>query len=202
MSKFENLAKEIGKLVDDKNKNYGNAFVESEKVLKVLYPNGIKSEQYLDLLAITRILDKIFRMANNPDAYGENPTRDLVGYGLLWTLARESKDDNVCYTRSNGYNLKEDIKIHKAEVLGLDCLGTKNNFLVIDSESDSNTRFDKLYYPISLIEDHETSISLENIRNKKGKYEAVLYYIDNDYLIYDNVINITLTRISDYKDTK
>jgi len=46
-------------------------------------PNGIQVDQYDDLLTIARILDKLFRIANDPDAFEENPYQDIVGYALL-----------------------------------------------------------------------------------------------------------------------
>lgn len=81
--KFEKIGQDIGKLVDEKNQAYGNAFLESEKILKILYPNGVKTEQYLDMLAITRIIDKLFRIATHKDAFGESPFKDIAGYGIL-----------------------------------------------------------------------------------------------------------------------
>ena len=48
-----------------------------------MYPAGICPEQYDDLLTIARILDKLFRIANDPDAFDENPYQDIVGYALL-----------------------------------------------------------------------------------------------------------------------
>lgn len=82
-NKFINKALEIGQLVTEKNKAYGNSFIESEKIIKILYPQGIKPEQYIDVLTITRIIDKLFRIANKKDAFGENPWEDISGYGLL-----------------------------------------------------------------------------------------------------------------------
>ena len=71
--KFEKIATEIGKLVDEKDATYGSSFLKSEKILKILYPNGIEPSQYKDMLAITRIIDKLFRIATKKDAFGENP---------------------------------------------------------------------------------------------------------------------------------
>ena len=36
--KFEKFAAEIGKVVDEKNKAYGNSFAEAGEFLKILYP--------------------------------------------------------------------------------------------------------------------------------------------------------------------
>ena len=82
-NKYEKIGKEIGKLVDEKNAAYGNSFSECHKILSVLYPEGIKPEQYTDALAIIRVIDKLFRIATNKDAFGESPWRDIAGYSLL-----------------------------------------------------------------------------------------------------------------------
>ena len=81
--KFEKIGTDIGKLVDQKNAAYGSSFEKSEQILQVLYPEGIKPVQYKDMLAITRLVDKLFRIATNKDAFGENPFKDIAGYGLL-----------------------------------------------------------------------------------------------------------------------
>ena len=77
------IAEEIGNLVQEKNEAYGNSFAECHKILSVLYPNGIKPDQYTDALAIIRVIDKLFRIATNKDAFGESPWRDIAGYALL-----------------------------------------------------------------------------------------------------------------------
>ncbi len=83
MGKYEDLARQVGQLVDQKNKAYGNSFGESADFLKILYPNGVKPEQYTDMLCVVRIFDKLKRIATSKDAFSENPYRDIVGYGLL-----------------------------------------------------------------------------------------------------------------------
>ena len=83
MNVFSQLGDQIGKLVHDKQLAYGDSFGRSGECLRQMYPEGIKPEQYDDLLTIARILDKLFRIANNPDAFDENPYQDIVGYGLL-----------------------------------------------------------------------------------------------------------------------
>jgi len=80
---YQNLAETIANLVDAKQAAYGDAFNKAGKCLEQLFPNGVKKEQYTDLLCIVRILDKLFRIANEPDAFGESPFGDIVGYGLL-----------------------------------------------------------------------------------------------------------------------
>ncbi len=89
-NKYEQIGQEIGSLVDEKNAAYGSSFAESHKILSVLYPNGIKPEQYTDALAIIRVIDKLFRIANKKDAFGESPWRDIAGYALLG-IANDTK---------------------------------------------------------------------------------------------------------------
>jgi hypothetical protein len=51
----------------------------------------VKPEQYGDLLAITRVIDKLFRLATKKNAFGESPWRDICGYALLG-IARDESD--------------------------------------------------------------------------------------------------------------
>lgn len=80
---YEEQAEAIGKLVAEKNAAYGSSFAEAHRILQVLYPNGIKPDQYTDALGIIRVIDKLFRIANRKDAFGENPWRDIAGYAIL-----------------------------------------------------------------------------------------------------------------------
>jgi len=84
MSKnYKEIASQIGGLVQEKNEAYGDSFGQACKILEVLYPDGIKVNQYRDALAITRVIDKLFRLANKKDAFGESPWRDICGYAVL-----------------------------------------------------------------------------------------------------------------------
>ena len=80
---YEKIGTEIGSLVQEKNEAYGDSFGQACKILEVLYPEGIKPNQYRDALAITRVIDKLFRLANKKDAFGESPWRDICGYAIL-----------------------------------------------------------------------------------------------------------------------
>lgn len=90
---FVELGKKIGTLVTEKNIVYGDSFSKSGEILKILFSDGIKPEQYMDALAITRIIDKLFRIATSKDALGENPYQDIAGYALLgvWRGLKEKK---------------------------------------------------------------------------------------------------------------
>ena len=80
---YSTIGKDVGTLVTEKQEAYGDSFGRSGECLRQMFPDGIKTDQYDDLLTIARILDKLFRIANNPNAFSENPYQDIVGYGLL-----------------------------------------------------------------------------------------------------------------------
>jgi hypothetical protein len=86
---YSELGKEVGELVDKKQVAYGDSFGRAGHVLRILYPEGVKPEQFDDMLAIVRIVDKLFRVANQRDAFDESPGRDIAGYGLLMAARHE-----------------------------------------------------------------------------------------------------------------
>ena len=90
---YEEIACSIGSLVGEKNVAYGDSFGQSSKILEVLYPEGIKPAQYRDALAITRVIDKLFRLANKKDAFGESPWRDICGYAILGVANDENTQE-------------------------------------------------------------------------------------------------------------
>jgi hypothetical protein len=81
--KYEEIGAAIGCLVDRKQKAYGRSFDHSGKILEILYPHGVKTEQFADLLGMVRIIDKLFRIATDKTALGEKPWEDVAGYALL-----------------------------------------------------------------------------------------------------------------------
>jgi hypothetical protein len=84
---FERIGTEVGRLVASKNLAYGGSFARSGEILVILYPDGIAPEKYTDALAVTLVLDKLFRIAAQKDAFGESPWRDVAGYGILGVAA-------------------------------------------------------------------------------------------------------------------
>lgn len=92
MSKdFVQIGNEIGKLVQEKNQAYGDSYAKSGDFLRLLYPDGIKPEQYDDMLGNVRVFDKQMRIATRKGAFGENPWGDIAGYGILGV----AKDQNI-----------------------------------------------------------------------------------------------------------
>ena len=92
---YSQIGKEVGALVDKKNRAYGNSFSKSGEILKILYPNGVQPDQYRDLLTTTRVLDKLFRIATRKDAFDESPWKDIAGYALLALAADENESQTL-----------------------------------------------------------------------------------------------------------
>ena len=74
---------ELRETLLEKNKSYGNSFLKAAEILEILYPDGIAPSQYRDILLTVRILDKLSRIANDKEAFGEDPYKDIAGYGVL-----------------------------------------------------------------------------------------------------------------------
>ncbi len=77
----ETLAK-IGSMLVAKNAAYGDS---------ALNPTGIFSKGDAEQLIRVRIDDKLNRIKNAPDAFGEDPIDDLLGYLVLLKIARARK---------------------------------------------------------------------------------------------------------------
>jgi hypothetical protein len=88
--KFKKITDDLAQILSIKDEAYGNAFDKTTQILSLLYPNGIKVEQYKDLHVIIRMLDKISRIARDNDPLGESPYMDIAGYSIL-SLARDNK---------------------------------------------------------------------------------------------------------------
>lgn len=86
MKTFQELAKEIAELVTEKEKAYGSAFDKAGDFMRLLYPEGIKPEQYKDMLCTVRIFDKLMRIATSYEGTEEKKVEaysDINGYSLL-----------------------------------------------------------------------------------------------------------------------
>lgn len=70
-------------LVERKNKAYGDSFDDCGKFLELLWKAGVPVEAYPDMLCFVRLFDKMKRIATDPDAFGEDPREDILGYALL-----------------------------------------------------------------------------------------------------------------------
>lgn len=81
MKDYQQIANELVALLNEKQKAYGNGFDGVPEILKILYPQGIQPEDYQNVLTLTRILDKIYRISNNDTT--EDPWFDIAGYCFL-----------------------------------------------------------------------------------------------------------------------
>lgn len=88
---YEEKARQIGRIVDVKNQQYGNSINDTEGFLKLLYPKGIPIEEYRNLGLLVRIWDKLKRIANGNKG-DEDAWADLTGYGLLGISGAFRKD--------------------------------------------------------------------------------------------------------------
>jgi len=95
MNKYHEIANRIADLVTDKNAAYGSSFNKCDAFLRLLYPDGVKPSQYQDMLTIVRIFDKLMRIANRKDAFGESPYGDILGYALLMLNQQENTQKNL-----------------------------------------------------------------------------------------------------------
>tara|TARA_Y100000310_G_scaffold321950_1_gene380303 strand:- start:2061 stop:2357 length:297 start_codon:yes stop_codon:yes gene_type:complete len=91
---FVEIGNRIGELVKQKNMAYGDSFSRATDILEVLYPNGVKPHQYRDMLAVIRVIDKLFRLATRKNAFDESPWNDIAGYALLG-IAADEKDSTT-----------------------------------------------------------------------------------------------------------
>lgn len=96
------LAAELGELVADKQEQYGNSVGRCWRLFEELYPNGIRSDQYGDVLMMARVIDKLSRIAqrgpDSRDRGGESPWQDIAGYGLLgWRKDKEQAESEAIF---------------------------------------------------------------------------------------------------------
>ena len=80
---YRSAALRVAALVEEKQRAYGDSFGQAGKIMRILYPHGISPEQYDDVLAVIRVIDKLFRIANDKGYGGESPWQDINGYSLL-----------------------------------------------------------------------------------------------------------------------
>ena len=88
---YQKTGLEIGWLVHEKDEQYGRACNKVAVIMQILYPNGIKPRDYLHASILTRMLDKICRIANG---YFDDSYRDIGGYATrMEAQLQEQKKD-------------------------------------------------------------------------------------------------------------
>ena len=91
---YKDLGYELGALLEEKQRAYGNVFSVTPAIIGLLFPDGIPVLAYRDLLTLVRILDKVGRIttaAGRGDPMGEDPWRDIAGYAMLALGQREEQ---------------------------------------------------------------------------------------------------------------
>lgn len=99
VSAYEQIGTELGKLCQDKNQAYGPAAKTAGHALRLLMPNGCHPSRYEDMLLFARSWDKWSRIFTRPDAFGESPYKDLVGYSIIGAekdSVHEKKEETPC----------------------------------------------------------------------------------------------------------
>jgi len=91
LGQLEKIAAEVGALCARKRSAYGNSVERAERILAILYPNGVPREAVGDMLLVVRVLDKLSRIATDPTALDEDPWQDIAGYALLALDARRAE---------------------------------------------------------------------------------------------------------------
>ena len=82
MNNYEEIGKNIGALVDKKNKAYGNSFSDVESFIKMIFPEKINVDNYGDAIFIIRLFDKMKRLATDKNAFNEDVYKDIIGLAV------------------------------------------------------------------------------------------------------------------------
>ena len=89
------IGAQVGKVVFEKNMKYGDSFHLCGDFFRLIFPNGIRPDQYDNMLYLARDFDKTMRIANGSQGE-ENPVMDKVGYGILM-LGKDDKENKISY---------------------------------------------------------------------------------------------------------
>lgn len=95
-TKYKKIVGDLLEMVLEKQKSYGNAVEKVPDLIRVLYPNGIPQAAYTESLMITRVCDKLMRIAtahNNGRIADSDAWSDILGYALI-ALSIDSGEEN------------------------------------------------------------------------------------------------------------
>lgn len=85
-SQYHTIAEGVAELVLQKQKEYGNGVLRSNRMMLQLFPDGIPAAKYRDAFTLVRLMDKISKIAADENSATGEPWRDIAAYSLL-TLA-------------------------------------------------------------------------------------------------------------------
>ena len=80
---YEATGAAVGRMVTRKQAQYGDSFRAVPQIMAVLYPDGIRPDQYQDVLTVVRMIDKLKRIATRHPSDAESPWKDIAGYAVL-----------------------------------------------------------------------------------------------------------------------
>ena len=143
----------------------------------------------MDMLAITRVIDKLFRIATKKDAFGESPWRDICGYAILG-IANDEAD-------ANGEDIILDVEEKEGRIAAAIIQGVRekrgeghgNPYANID-DNDEYWEYDEEY------DRHPNFPSM----SKAKKRDVRLSYVSNEFI--DEVINETNAEGNKEKECK
>ena len=69
--------------VVEKNRKYGDSFAKAALELLIMFPNGVKPDEYGKFLFLGRLFDKMNRLASAQADEDEDINLDILGYALL-----------------------------------------------------------------------------------------------------------------------
>lgn len=93
-SSLTDLTQQLGTLLEEKDKEYGQSATIAGDLLKILYPTGIQDSDYENVTLLVRIFDKMKRIASGSTS--ENSWQDIAGYGILgWRKTVDSKNNEL-----------------------------------------------------------------------------------------------------------
>jgi hypothetical protein len=143
---FVDLGRELGELVEKKNAAYGNATIITAQVMRLLFPNGVKPEQYELFHYCEMVLHKLCRIASQPDAFGEDPVQDIAGYSVLELgRVKDKEQTKTDLNKSDGTNFCSKCKLSKKSKLDYLCLPCdlkQGPFQTIKTAQDVDARHD------------------------------------------------------------
>jgi hypothetical protein len=179
--RFKLAGKMLGEIIEEKDKKYGSSFKKAADFLKIAYPDGVPVDQYKHMQIITRIFDKIMRIATNKDPEGETPFADIGGYALLAVTSNDhewgrliEEHTKIVYERDEAR--RERRKIGDVGISSSTAHISKEQLerLQVQFPEESGIRDLRLEACEACIGDEDKSLNmLEEIRKAEEKQQAI-----------------------------
>lgn len=96
---LEKIVEPFPAFLAEKAEKYGEAFENCGDFLRLVFPEDVQPKDYEKLLYVTRVYDKLCRIAKGAESE-ENPVKDILGYSMLELLRNEKHERNTTSTIS------------------------------------------------------------------------------------------------------